>query len=240
MRVLEELIGSCADHPVTAVQVGVFDTLVESAGCGLASTLKAAGCGKTSGGRALEFMGKSVRELAAFALSADLLEASIGMAAINGAVPGAAATEVNGLELILRQGRGKRVALIGHFPFFAGKEEQFSSFMIFEKEPQPGDLPEAAIPERLPEADVVGLTATTLTNHTFHEVMACVRPDAYVVMLGPTTPLSPVLFDHGVDALCGARVTDPVAVRAHVAAAVPFRFIPGVLRATLLKDDGHA
>jgi uncharacterized protein (DUF4213/DUF364 family) len=112
--------------------------------------------------------------------------------------------------------------------------------MIFEKEPQPGDLPEAAIPERLPEADVVGLTATTLTNHTFHEVMAHVRPGAYVVMLGPTTPLSPVLFDFGVDALCGARVTDPVAVRAHVAAAVSFRHIPGIARAALLKEAAGA
>jgi len=43
-------------------------------------------------------------------------------------------------------------------------------------------------------------------------LLSLCSPDAYVIMLGPSTPLSPLLFAHGIDMLCGSIVEriDPV------------------------------
>jgi uncharacterized protein (DUF4213/DUF364 family) len=50
------------------------------------------------------------------------------------------------------------------------------------------------------------------------DLLALCRGDAFVVLIGPTTPLSPVLFEYGVDALCGTVVDDPRAVVDRLAA----------------------
>jgi uncharacterized protein (DUF4213/DUF364 family) len=54
------------------------------------------------------------------------------------------------------------------------------------------------------------------------------RRDAFVVLIGPTTPLSPVLFDYGVDVLCGAVVEDARYVLASIASDVSTRRLPGM------------
>ena len=80
---------------------------------------------------------------------------------------------------------------------------------MLELEPQGDDLPAAAAPEVLPQADVVGITGSTLANGTLEGLLALCRPEATVVLIGPTTPLSTVLFDYGADVLCGVLVDDP-------------------------------
>lgn len=66
--------------------------------------------------------------------------------------------------------------------------------------------------EIIPQADVLALSGTTLINHSFEALVALRRPDALVVVLGPSTPLSPILFRHGVHVISGAVVTDIDAV----------------------------
>ncbi|NOG68709.1 MAG: hypothetical protein HND41_11120 [Chlorobi bacterium] len=91
----------------------------------------------------------------------------------------------------------------------------------------------AAAPRFIPQADVVAITSSTLINHTLDGLLALARPEAKVMLLGPSTPLTPVLFDFGVDLLSGVQVVDIAATLASVAASVNFRKMQGVRRVTL-------
>jgi hypothetical protein len=72
---------------------------------------------------------------------------------------------------------------------------------------------------------VVAISSTTLINGTFEGLVALCRPDAYVLLLGPSTPLSPLLFDHGVQLLSGALVDDVDSVLRLVSQGASFRQI---------------
>jgi len=54
----------------------------------------------------------------------------------------------------------------------------------------------------------VGVTGSALTNHTMDHLLSICNPNAYVAVLGDRTPLSPVLFDYGVDAISGTMAVD--------------------------------
>ncbi|MFO8011204.1 MAG: DUF364 domain-containing protein [Dehalococcoidia bacterium] len=43
----------------------------------------------------------------------------------------------------------------------------------------------------MPRADVVAITSTSLINHTFEDLIQLCDANALVIMLGPSTPLSP-------------------------------------------------
>ena len=115
----------------------------------------------------------------------------------------------NGLDVLAEQGAGRRLAVVGHFPHLPRIRARAAESWVLELRPEGDDLPAAAAPEVLPRADVVGITGSTLANGTLEGLLALCRPDAVVVLIGPTTPLSPLLFDHGVDVLCGTLVVDP-------------------------------
>jgi len=81
------------------------------------------------------------------------------------------------------------------------------------------------------------LTGTVLANHTFPAIRQWLHPESFVIMVGPSTPLVPVLFRWGVDALCGTRVVDPRRLLLQVRQGVPYRRLEGVRRVSLLKSD---
>jgi uncharacterized protein (DUF4213/DUF364 family) len=88
------------------------------------------------------------------------------------------------------------------------------------------------------QADVVAITGTSLINHTFEDLIELCRPDAFVLVLGPTTPFSPVLFDYGADVISATLVTDPETVLCYVSQGASFRQIKrskGVRLLTLAK-----
>jgi hypothetical protein len=91
----------------------------------------------------------------------------------------------------------------------------------------------------VPQADVVGITGTAFINHTIEHLLALCRPDAYVVVLGATAPLSPVLFDYGVDAISGTKVIEPEVALRHVGQGATFRQTRGTRRLTLEKEYGR-
>jgi hypothetical protein len=180
-----------------------------------------------SAGHLLE---RSGRELAELLRSDRILEASIGLAAVNALleVDEAALAEINAEEVLLERGAGKRVAVVGHFPFVERLRAAAADCWVLERDPAPGDLPAGEAGEILPQADVVALSATSLLNHTFDELIGLCRPEAFVLLLGPSTPLSPVLFEAGVDALSGTRVHDADLVLRSVAQGATFQQIKRV------------
>jgi hypothetical protein len=84
--ILEDLITHLKgkDHPVKEVLTGAYWTGVVSRGCGLASTFMDEGHSHPRGVKDVgNLTKKSALQLAQYALSDFLMEASIGMAAIN-------------------------------------------------------------------------------------------------------------------------------------------------------------
>jgi uncharacterized protein (DUF4213/DUF364 family) len=247
MSVIDDLLAVLPDGPVRDVRIGAFWTavVVEGKGrrrCGLASTLREedhhhdGGAAVRDAGRLTE---RSARELARLARSKSLMEASIGMAAINTLLPGQEAQwmDLNAEAVIAQHGAGKRVALVGHFPFIPRLRGCVGTLWVLEQQPRGEDLPADAASEVIPQADVLAITGTTLINRTFDELMALRRPEALVLVLGPSTPLSPVLFDHGVHLLSGSVVEDVEAVLRAVSQGANFRQLhrQGVRLVTMQK-----
>jgi uncharacterized protein (DUF4213/DUF364 family) len=197
--------------PVSRVVVGVHWTLVSSTTCGLASTL--VGCGPHGHSRMRDvglLNQKSAQELAQWVLSDNLLEASVGMAAINSlvGVDESKLEQVNAAEVISREGKDKNVVVVGHFPFVEKMKRIPRNCWVIEKRPFGDDFPEEAAQEFIPQADVIAITGTAFINHTMDKLLALCPRGSLVMILGPSTPLSPLLFDAGVSFLSGARVDD--------------------------------
>jgi len=178
---------------------------------------------------------KSARELAEYARSDNPLEASIGIAAINSLldVDESHAVEINAANVLAERGRGRNVALVGHFPFIPRLREQVGQLWVIEQQPAEGEHPAPAAADLIPQADVVALTGSALINGTLDGLLALCRPDALVMVLGPSTPLSPVLFDHGATFISGTRVVDQDAVLCTVGQGATFQQVEGVRLLTL-------
>ncbi len=175
-------------------------------------------------------------ELAGYLLSSRTVEASVGMATLNALldVPPRCLEEISVDALLLRKGGGKRVAVVGHFPFVNVLRQAVEELHVLELRPVEGDLPASHMKEVLPACDVIALTATVLMNGTYAEVLPLCR-EAFTVMLGPSTPPSSVLFDHGIDALAGSLVVDPPGTLSAVSQGATYRDLKGVSKWTWIK-----
>jgi len=179
--------------------------------CGLASTLNGSHVhGEVDIPDAGSLTAKSGLELAELIFSGKHILASIGNAAVNAlnSQSPEIGRRINAEEMIAQQGAGKSVALVGHFPFVPRLRSRVGELHVLELNPQPGDHPSEAADKIIPAAQVVAISGTTIPNHTLAEILNLANPNAYVLLLGPSTILSPVLFGHGVDLLCGSVVTD--------------------------------
>jgi hypothetical protein len=230
LELLRNLINSLSarETPVADVCAGAFWTIVTSRFSGLATTYRDLDlqhsdhpCMVKNAG---ELTGMPSGKLAEYALSKDTVSASIGMAAINSLIEidPARCIEQNVHEVLLEKGAGRRVAVIGHFPFIPRLHETAKEVHVLEKRMRPGDLPADAAAEILPHCDVVCLTGTSLINHTFSKLMALCKK-AFVVLTGPTSPMSPLLFDAGVGVIGGCRITHADAATQYIRQAATFR-----------------
>ena len=240
MTLLDTLISSLdTEGEVRDIRQGVFHTAVRSRRCGLAATLPRDALRqepplvKTPG----DLLQKTPGELVQIACSESVLEAAIGMATINSLVfiDTEKCSEVNARELIAQKGKDKRVAIVGHFPFIPMLRNVAEKLWVIEKNPQEGDLAEAEAESFLPQADVVAITGTAITNHTIDRLLEICDPKAYVILLGDTAPLTPLLFDFGIDAVAGTQVVDAELVLRCVSEGANFRQIRGTRRLAMTR-----
>ena len=221
--VFNDLLATLGDAPVQDVLIGAHWTAVvtEMEGqqrCGLASSQQQNDRRDQGAGPAVPHAGlldqQTGRGLAELALSESPPEVSVGMAAINALLPHQEETwiDLNAETVIAEKGADKHVALVGHFPFVRRLRQRVKQLSVLELRPLADDLPADSAPEVIPNADIVALTSLTLLNGTFDGLIRLCRPDALVLLLGPTTPLSPILFDYGVHILSGSIVENVEAV----------------------------
>jgi uncharacterized protein (DUF4213/DUF364 family) len=241
MKILEDLIASLReDAPVRQVLIGPFWTAVWSRACGLASTVmpEEHEHGATFVAGSGELASRNALGLCHLAFSDSVLEAGIGMAAINSLldVDEKRCEELNAGQLLIQRGRGKRVALVGHFPFVPSLREAARELSVLELHPGTGDFPAEHAENVLPQADVVAITGSAFINHTIEALLGLCRPGSLVVVLGPSTPLSPVLFDYGVDVVSGTRVIDPLLALRCLAEGAVFRQMRGVRLLTMRRS----
>jgi uncharacterized protein (DUF4213/DUF364 family) len=240
--VLEAAAGNTTRADLIDLRVGAYWVVVQtSAGTGMASALRSEEHlrGQKPIGDAGRLLDLSLYELTGLLRSDSPPEAAIGLAAAN-AVLGPAApnlSEEGALAVLRERGRGRRVAMIGHFPFADELRDWCRELWVFERgiNRQPDDLGQESMDQLLPSADVVAVTATTILNRTLADVLRRVRPEAFLIMLGPSTPLTPRLFEFGFDVLCGTFVDDPESVLLAVSQGAVTSQITGVRRVALWR-----
>lgn len=243
--VADAVHSASTSEPARAVSGSHLLAVYQNGRLGLASRLHGASDGMerfTDDAATLEL--PSLDDLAASLpdharLTKPSLGPSLALAAVNALLPVPKATaSLKGQDLLLEHGAGKDAVVIGHFPFVGKIANEFKSFRVLELHPRPGDLPAEAAQDVLPGAGVVAVTGTTLLNGTLAGILA-LCPDAFVLLLGPSTPFAPSLFEAGVDAIAGNAIADPGAVIAGVSAGLPYRKLDGVESLTwLAKDTG--
>jgi uncharacterized protein (DUF4213/DUF364 family) len=240
MPILDDLISALQmDTSARDIRQGLFHTGVLTRYCGLAATLPRDALRQKppmvrEPGTLLE---KSPLDLARLAYSDRIPEAAIGMATINSLleVDEHACLELNAADLIREKGEGKRIVIIGHFPFVPQIRDISKELRVIEKNPREDDCDESEADNLVPRADVVAITGTTLTNHSLEHLLALCNPKAFVILVGDTAPLSAVLFDHGIDAISGTKVLYHVLALRCVSQGANYRQIKGIKRLTLLK-----
>ncbi len=237
-EILRQILDSLDDDaPVRGVGVFRHAAAVVSRGAGVAYGFWArSGDGPASAGSMRRFEGKSARKLADLALSSDPVEASVGVAAINSLIEPSDGRiiERNGYELALERAEGRRLAVVGHFAFIEKIRERVGRLWVLELDPQKGDLPVEKAPEVIPEADVVVITGATLVNHTADGLLSLARGKD-IIMMGPTTIMSPILFDYGILAICGVVITDPLLAISHLREGGGMRDLAGMRRICLVR-----
>lgn len=218
MSLVEDLIAQVPEGEIEQVQVGLHWTAVVAIQggirrCGLASTLSEPHKrGEPSVPEAGDLTRYTGRELVELAFEEDKpVLSSVGVATLNALLPDPIPERVEEEQaesLLARYGANRIVALIGHFPFVPSLRSKVGELQVLELRPRQGDLPADMASKVLPQADVVAITSMALINRTLEPLLELCALEALVVVLGPSTPMCPLLFEYGVDILAGSQIID--------------------------------
>ncbi|UCE66427.1 MAG: hypothetical protein JSU85_16575 [Candidatus Zixiibacteriota bacterium] len=238
-QIIDRLIAEAGEYTVNDFAIYRHTIYVDSANVGLASTANAEPCAEIANvGRMHEM---TTKELAVLLHSDKILEAAIGLAAINASLDLAKLknrlTRTNAVKILREKGEGKNVSIIGRFPFVESfiKDGICENVWVFELNPgSSDDLSSDLIPKYVPQSDVVLISGTALINHSFQGIVE-LCDNSYNIVLGPSTPLIPLLFDFGVDAICGAIVVDKEKAKLSFSQGARYREAAGLEFVSLMK-----
>ena len=202
---------------VTDVRIGLGYTAVKlsSGKCGVACVLRhrldSRGCSLLS--QAGTLSGQEVSQLIPLACSSNVVEASVGLAAINAlAEQGEEDSSQQDLVELLQITEKDQVGMIGCIePLVRRIRQQTDSLFVFDeaKSGLAGITEAHVIPAILPRCDVVLLSATTLVNKTFDSLMEMASQSRGICLLGPSTPLFPKFFQtRGITVLAGRQIVE--------------------------------
>lgn len=228
-RIIEQIIEGIEDAPICEAHLFDRACLVKSRHAGVAHRF----CRERSMREAPAAGG--AMGLARLALSSEPDEASVGVAAINSLIEpkGAIPCPGSGRSLLMEWGAGRDVALVGHFAFTDELRKAARRLWVLELDPREGDLPADQAAIVIPKAQVVAITGTTFINHTLEGLLELAKGKRIMIM-GPSTIMSPILFDYGVEALCGCQVVDLKAVTDKLSSGEGLRGLVGIKRIALL------
>ena len=155
-------------------------------------------------------LGKPVKRIIPRLLrSGDALGIAAGMACLNSALPvPEGAFAANAFALFRARARRFRTCFIGHFPDAERWRERGYPVAIIELFPEPGDIHWERSRRVLNAAEIVFITGLTLVNGTFPEVVRRTPNARHRILVGPTVPLSPLLFRYGVDLVGSTIILD--------------------------------
>lgn len=110
------------------------------------------------------------------------------------------------------------VAVVGALvPALKKLKQRGKPFGILELDPStlkpnelPFHVPVERMPEVIPQADMLIITGTTLINDTLEDLLSRKKPEAPVVLVGPTASMLPeAFFRRGITIVGGVMVTEP-------------------------------
>lgn len=213
---VEKGMDLAGDQTVTDLRVGLGYTAAEVSNkdVGLAYTFRndiSRTC--TAVRQAGGITGRTAKELIEWMRTDDLLSSSIGLATLNALLQPYFPESLGSDFLpLLELGPDDRVGMVGFFaPLIQSIRRRCGELLIFERQTNKakGLVGPEEIRFRIPDCTVVILSATTLINKTFDEIVKYVGRAREVVLLGPSAPLLPDAFEKTpVTYLGGVRMID--------------------------------
>lgn len=196
------------DVKINHIHVGPTWTIVYAGPyCGFAATVN-------ERGRSLPvfdgLIGVDMQSAAELCKSWDFLKASAGTAVVNAycnhpaaalSVPGMEKTQ-NAFFDYAGAVKNKKAAIIGHFFNLERFLTNAASISVLERKPSGDDYPDSACEFILPQQDFIFITGSAFINKTLPRLLQ-LSAHGRAVVLGPSTPMSPVLFQYGADELSG-------------------------------------
>ncbi|MCD4655821.1 DUF364 domain-containing protein [bacterium] len=227
---------------VTRVAIGLCSVMVETQfSTGLSACFREpGGCQIVTISDAGNFVGRKLDDLVRPYENGSLLQKSIAMAALNAGIvaPPETLPSLYGQDFMVEKTGNGHLVVVGDFPFVDNLRDQVGKLSLIQERPHLGYLGVARARELFPEARTIVITASAFINETMEDLLDLAE-DAYVIILGSTTPLTEYLFSKGVNALCGTIVEDSEAVFSGVTQGVSFRKLSGARRVTWFNSSNN-